>query len=376
MQIGVLVDETGDWKSLGIAAKAALELKQEQIQDFLRKSGSDVELQLNFADTKSDPELALKHVKKFSEMGIRLLIGPATSQEVSIVTDFVNRNDMLVLSYGSIANKLALPGDNVFRFVNSDIAQSKVVNKYLQKNNIKYLWQLYRNDLGNMSLSNMVNLHFKQRGSNTVNRFVYKTQQKKFNEILNQIAMEIKQKKTDRCAIHVAGFNEIVNLFQQAANIDELHKVLWIGGDGTSTLNELIINDKALLFALDTEYTVPIHTQTSSLENKRFIMKLEQEIGFAPNSYALAAADILQIIVYSHAICHHPDNLKKTILEYSAKNFGLTGNTKLDKNGDREDWNYEFWQIKDTIAGHKWKPVYLFKQEQIIKLEDNGSDSN
>jgi branched-chain amino acid transport system substrate-binding protein len=353
----VLIDETGVCKSTGLATKAALELKQEQLQQ-LFNNNSYKQIELQFADTKSDPNLALKHVKEFYKKGIDIIIGPGTSQELAAIANFVNTNDILILSYASTAHSLAISRDNIFRYVTTDISQSKVVAKFLRKNGREYLWQLYRNDLGNISVANLVNGQFRRSGGKKVRRFIYQPGQSDFYEILAQISSEIEGKEKEKCAVYVAGFSEVIKILAQASEFTNLYdNVLWVGSDGTAKLKGVIENHASLRFAMYSKFTVPLNKQQDSFEYKKFAMKLENKIGFSPNIYTITASDILQILAYCGNISDFSKNKKKAIYEYSAKNYGLTGNTKLNKNGDRKEWGYELWRVQGTIAGHKWKSI-------------------
>jgi branched-chain amino acid transport system substrate-binding protein len=357
LQVGVLIDETGVCKSTGLATKAALELKQEQLQQ-LFNNNSYKQIELQFADTKSDPNLALKHVKEFYKKGIDIIIGPGTSQELAAIANFVNTNDILILSYASTAHSLAISRDNIFRYVTTDISQSKVVAKFLRKNGREYLWQLYRNDVGNISVANLVNGQFRRSGGKKVRRFIYQPGQSDFYEILAQISSEIEGKEKEKCAVYVAGFSEVIKILAQASEFTNLYdNVLWVGSDGTAKLKGVIENHASLRFAMYSKFTVPLNKQQDSFEYKKFAMKLENKIGFSPNIYTITASDILQILAYCGNISDFSKNKKKVIYEYSAKNYGLTGNTKLNKNGDRKEWGYELWRVQGTIAGHKWKSI-------------------
>ena len=52
--------------------------------------------------------------------GVRIIVGPQSSSEVAAIQPLANAEGVLVVSQGSTASSLAMPNDNVFRFVPND----------------------------------------------------------------------------------------------------------------------------------------------------------------------------------------------------------------------------------------------------------------
>ena len=75
---------------------------------------------LDVYNTNLEPEKALTGLKALAKKGAKIVIGPQSSSEVAAIKDEAESLDVLVVSQGSTASSLAIPDDNVFRFVPTD----------------------------------------------------------------------------------------------------------------------------------------------------------------------------------------------------------------------------------------------------------------
>ena len=74
--IGALVSLTGNWSSLGITTKAALEQSVEEINRNFLAEGSNLKFNLKIVDTKLDPELAYSITQELINDGVEIILGP------------------------------------------------------------------------------------------------------------------------------------------------------------------------------------------------------------------------------------------------------------------------------------------------------------
>ena len=77
-------------------------------------------------DTKLDPTLALEAIKELDRRGVSVIIGPQSSAEVAMIKPYADRRHILVISQGSTASSLAIPGDNIFRFCPDEVAKPRL----------------------------------------------------------------------------------------------------------------------------------------------------------------------------------------------------------------------------------------------------------
>ena len=114
--LGGLFSMTGNWATLGQASRAAMEIAIEDVNAFFDENNHGVEFDMLVKDTVLDPVLALQQLEDLHAQGVRFVIGPMSSAEVSEIKNFADENDIVIISQSSTAGTLAISGDNIFRF--------------------------------------------------------------------------------------------------------------------------------------------------------------------------------------------------------------------------------------------------------------------
>src|SRR5215472_3336831 len=115
VKIGVLASLTGSGFSLGKNTVAALRIAAADLRN-IHPQYHPVQFQFLVRDTQHDPSRALDAIRDLHERGVKIIIGPQTSSEVAMIKPFADAHDILVISQGSTASSLAIPGDNILRF--------------------------------------------------------------------------------------------------------------------------------------------------------------------------------------------------------------------------------------------------------------------
>ena len=263
--VGALLDITGDWSSLGESSKIALNIAVTDINDYFSSIDSKKRIEIIIKDTKGNPEKALEELKLLKEKGVMTVIGPQSSSEVKAVKNYADQNNILIISQGSTAHSLAYPNDNVFRFVTDDVYEGKAVADLMNKDGIKAIIPIWRDDAGNGGLHAAVTSSFEDRGGIALDGQKYDPDTKDFKEIiekLNLIAEEvISEQGADSVAIYLAAFNEVINIFNEASKYSNLSQVKWYGSNGVALSSALIDNTEAVEFAIKTEYPCPINAE-------------------------------------------------------------------------------------------------------------------
>src|SRR5438094_4726364 len=119
-KVGVLVSLTGSWSSLGQNTVAALQIAEEQIEAEAIRQHGGYRFHFFVRDTQLDPSQALDAITDLDRRGVKIVIGPQSSAEVAMIKPYADAHNILVISQGSTASSLAIPGDNIFRFCPND----------------------------------------------------------------------------------------------------------------------------------------------------------------------------------------------------------------------------------------------------------------
>ena len=137
--IGGLFGITGDWPTLGKTSEAALEIAIEDINEEFKGNEKNVKFASSVKDTELEPERALELLEEFYYSGIKLVIGPMTSAEVSLIKPFVDRRkDIIIVSQSSTAGDLSIAEDNIFRFAPDDGLEGEAITALLLHDEIEF----------------------------------------------------------------------------------------------------------------------------------------------------------------------------------------------------------------------------------------------
>ena len=164
VKIGVLATLTGSGFSLGRNTVAALRIAAADIQN-IHPQYNPVRYRFLIRDTQHDPSLALNAIQDLHARGVKIIIGPQTSSEVAMIKPFADAHDILVISQGSTASSLAIPGDNILRFCPNDRREAEALVALLQHDGIRAIVPLWRNDAGNNGLHDSVKKDFRRLGA-------------------------------------------------------------------------------------------------------------------------------------------------------------------------------------------------------------------
>ena len=80
--IGALLPITGVSSSLGESEGAALKIATKDINEYLFKTHSSIGIELVIEDTQTNPSVSLEKLKHLAAKGIKIVIGPATSEDL------------------------------------------------------------------------------------------------------------------------------------------------------------------------------------------------------------------------------------------------------------------------------------------------------
>lgn len=366
--IGALLPLTGSVASIGEASQVALEISAEDINSYFSGLGSGKKVKVIVRDTKSDPETALEQLKEFDKMGIKLVIGPQGSSEAAAVLKYANQNNILLLSTASTAPSLAIPDDNLYRFVPDDTKQGLVLARLMKDEGINTVISMYRDDVWGKELTDEVEKSYKALNGTMLKRVAYKTVNMNLSaevEVLNKkVISETSENGKGSVAVLLCSYKEAIEILALAQNYPALSDVKWYGTDGIALNKELINNKNATIFAAVTNLTVPIYGYEE--ENDIYQMigpRIEKRLGRIPESYALTSYDALWIATFVNldAVPENNKSIKMAMDTLTDTYYGVSGWAILNGNGDRKYWEYDIWKVAEENGTYKWK-----KEKQVI----------
>lgn len=363
IRIGVLLPMTGSGSSSGNGMAAAVELARQDLAGWIAATGTKVRLIVEVSDTRTDTAEALRLLKTYWASGIRLVVGPYSSAELSHIKSFADRNGMILVSPSSVAVSLSVP-DNLFRFVTPDVVQGKAMSKLLFEDKVKVIVPVHRNDLWGHDLAQATGFEFSQRGGSVHEAVTYDPLTSDFHPVLAEleaaVADEMQHHNANDIAVYMLSFSEGTGLLALAKNYPNLNNVYWYGASAFSQNVSVLADTAAALFAYSHGLPCPVFGLDDAASGKW--MPLRDRIvllnGVAPDVYAYTAYDALQVLVRTALLTGDKasaEQVKSVFAAEAGAYFGVTGNTALDANGDRATGNYDFWSVKLDSAGYGWK---------------------
>jgi branched-chain amino acid transport system substrate-binding protein len=365
--IGALLPLSGTLSSFGDSAEASLTLAVDDVNNQLAKSGSSSRVRLIIEDTKTDPNVAREKLMDLASQGIRIVIGPSTSAAVAAVKEYADQNGILIVSSSSTAPSLAIPNDNVFRFVPDDTHQAEALAKQMWNEGTRVIIPIWRTDVFGNNLQSLLKEKFEKLGGKmldgvgydppvgnfaaSLHRINFIVWEQELRSLTSKVSDAVSQYGADKVGVYIVAFDEIVPIMIQANRHQELQSVRWYGSDGSAQHEGLIKNIEAAEFAVKTNFLNPIYRVEASDSFKKLEERIIEEIDRAPRSYAEVAYDefwvaALTLKNYVGTQQDDIDSLREAFINTANFYIGVTGRTELNDAGDRKNGSYDFWTIR------------------------------
>ena len=405
--IGGLFGITGTWPTLGKTSRAALEIAIEDINEEYKGNEKNVKFASSVKDTVLKPELALELLMEFYDSGIKLVIGPMSSAEVSFIKPFTVGKDIIIVSQSSTAGNLGIVDDNIFRFAPDDGLEGEAITALLLSDGMDSIIPIFRADAGNEGVIDATKDAFAEAmGMGTMGivdegigygPVIDDTVD--FPKIVRDLSVLVSAQilpadngldKTN-IAVLLAGFDEVVQIFKEASLAeyeDTLGSVKWYGTDGIVLSQALLTNEGGSSeFAESRTYLSPtlgLDPDTMKRIWGPIATEITKRTGIIPDAFALSVYDIAWTLAEAYLNTEDPkdpDSFEafKVAFVSAADTKGITGSTELNEKGDRKSANFDFWGVRDEEEDGMfiWKKVVFFDAEtnMIVEIADEITES-
>lgn len=360
--LGGIFSLTGNWSTLGVTSKAAMEIGIEDVNAYAAESG--YHFTASIQDTKLDPATALSAVTAMKGNGVEVVIGPQSSAEVAAIKSYLDANNLITISQSSTAGSLAIAGDNVFRLTPSDTLEAVALVGLMKADGMKTIIPFWRNDAGNVGLQVATRALFAPLG--TVSAGVqYEPTTTDFTASLASLKTQVQAAITARggtsqVAVAHAGFDEVVAVMNAASADPVLGSVRWYGTDGTALNEPLRTNATAAAFAKKVNFWTPtpgVDEGASARWQPVATRIAARANGAQPDAFALAVYDAVWIAAQAYLAVGgtgHTTALKAAIVSTADGFYGASGWTKLNPAGDRKFGDFDFFALSQNGSTFSW----------------------
>lgn len=358
---------TGNWSSLGITSKAALEIASDDINQYLASKNINYGLNFTVYDTKLDADLTKSYFTKAKNEGAKFIIGPQSSAELAALKPLVDDANLVVISQSSTAGSLGIPEDAIFRFCPPDKIEGAATAASIYTKGFRGLVTVSRDDAGNKGLQTSTGAAFTAKGGQTVAVTPYATTGANYATLIASIKSQVSTLTgvygADKVGIYLASFDEGVEIFKLAAADPVLNSVKWFGGDGVVLSTAFLSDATVAEFAIKTGFFAPSFGLPVATESqwKPIAARIKAKTGVEPDAFALAVYDIAWTIAYTMEATNGSTadfaNVKSKFILQANTHSGIVGSEALDLNGDRATGTFDYFGIVKEGSTYVWKLV-------------------
>ena len=353
IHIGGLFPLTGGLSNLGEDTRAGANLAVIDFNEYLEKLESDWELDMITEDSGTSPTIAFEKITSLKAKNINLVLGPASSAEVSYVKGYADSNNMLIISYASSATSLSIPNDNLYRLAPDTTQQGNAIANIIYSEGITTLIPIWRGDIWGDGLHDSIFSEFTRIGGTVDEGIRYFPDTTVFpietSFLAQRVQHHVDSIDAEKIGVLIIGFQEYVQIIFSALQYDILDDVRWFGSPGITETSQ-IVNDPTLKeFSERTQFTAVQFGASYSSEYDEVKNRIELEIGRSASIYAFTAYDSVWIFGLTMLETQSDDVsiVKAKIPEIAENYIGVIGSTKLNNAGDLDTANYDIVGIKN-----------------------------
>ena len=365
--VGSLLPLTGGYSSVGVQVDAATRLAIDDFNAYLESKGAEWRFELLREDSSSNPVVSLEKIQSLHSRGADIVFGPAGSARVSSVKNYVDTNNMVLLSCCSTSPALSIPGDRVFRTVADDFNQGKALGKLLESRGIEAIVPLWIGDTYGDGLRDATVEDFESRGGVSDEGIRYNPDTSEFSVTVGALADRVQAMAdtygTENVGVVVVAFDEIVIILQASTAYGILGEVSWFGSETVAQSTPIVEDPLALQFSEQVGFTAVQLLLSTGLKAEHVRDSLADELGNSPDAFVYTGYDAVWLAGLSVEAANSADPSEMvSVLPSVAASYkgGALSSTELNGNGDLATANYEIWRV----ANGSWEKDSIFDIEQ------------
>lgn len=386
IRIGVISSTTEGLETLEPFFKKIIEKDINKYMNKLTKPpGPPLKFEFLIEDAQGTWEIHLEKVEEFHAMGVDLIIGGGWSSQAYYSLDYVNANDMLLLSASSAAPILAIPGDNLFRLCPDDTIQGSLLARMISSREIENVIVIQRDDTWANGLYDVFQVNYEDIYEGTIlDCLVYPTEEEDFHSYLEDADDAASQaEEGEDVTVLIFSFSEIRQIMIQASERDEDDNLLyphiygegpdprdppWFGtessGRSQTTLEEA--PDQACHLKILSGLSAPPDSPKFNEMAERYLKRTGYEMGY----YSATQADAAWII--AHAVVETQSSTGTDVInvlpDIASEYYGYSGWCELNEAGDRESSNFDIWGFYRTTDGTPSFKIYGIYDAEIDEI--------
>lgn len=368
--IGALLPLTGDLASFGKREQRAIEMAVQDVNRFAESTGAPFRFKLIVEDTRDDPETARNRIQVLAAQGVKAIVGPLSSGETAAVKQFADANRIVVVSQGSTAVSLAIPGDYVFRLAPTDKYQGRVLARLIWQQGYRNVAAIYRNDAWGQGLYEYLKANFEALGGR-VEGVAYDPRAQDLSGEVSRLADIVARFGDDTAVVMISFEDDGINIIRLSARNPVLSSEVFFGTDGSALSSRFLteVGDEVLKLGGNPSTN---YWPASNPLQQEFVQRYRDLYGENPDAYSLNAYDAVWLIALSVMLAGRYDGeaIAKALPLVAQRYYGVTGSVILDENGDRAYGDYGIFKVERTPQGLDWVLVGIYDvlQDRLVPV--------
>lgn len=331
------------------------------INAFCEEQGSLYRFQFSVKYCDAQISKALAVTREFNESGVSLVIGHAWSSMCKASLQYVNENDVLLLSPSSSSSTLSLPGDNLYRLTPPDTVQGWMCSEMLASLGYEAVVVLQRGDAWADAIYSTLENECAEKGIAIIDQIRYDPEEQDYYTYLERanrsLLMGVETYGRGGVAVQLIGFSEAFVVLLQAQAYAALMETVWLGTEGSSD-TFMVVDDAgepASTVGLIGAVVAPPCGVVEGVESPSFFDAALYDCCWV---YALSVLE-----ADSTSAIDVVEVLPRVASEYR----GVTGLCVLDENGDREMVDFVLKGYSETSPSN-----YVFKEYGFYNSTSNS----
>jgi branched-chain amino acid transport system substrate-binding protein len=310
---------------------------EKDINDYVEDLGLDVTFEFVFKDAMGVEPNHQTKVEELASEGVTMFIGGSWSGMAEASLEYVNANNMLMVSDSSTYEYLEIEGDNLIRFCPVDAKQAEALGDVVISMGIEYVYLADDESMGwTEPYYQAFKTKFEANGGQIIERSLDNTAAEA--AVSDAISMHGAENVGAVGLVWVPGY-----VIKEVETYPGLSQILWFGMADQGSDWDII--DEVGGFQNQLRFLSPMMSGEGSGEWSSFSEKFSTAVGYPPGYYDGVGYDAAWCLALSIIESGSTDamKVKETLPHVSERYNGVTGNCKLNKAGDREPGIYDIW---------------------------------
>lgn len=328
----------------------AYEIIEPKINEYVSGLGYDIYFEFLVEDNQANESKAVQNTQYFKSIGIDLIIGHGWSGQCAASLDYVNTNDMLLLSHSSTSPLLAIADDRLFRTCPNDGVQAPAIAEMWETWGAEAVLIIHRADSWGDGIYSLLTDELEDRGIDELGQIRYPCETENFYPYLDYvndiITDAIATYGADRVGIQFISFSELRTIQYQAAFYPNLIDVIWMTTEAGGRSEAML--DEAGWWAVQTRH----FSSNMAVDETSFLWWEFEDLYFDltgswPDFYAATQYDAAWLLVETilKTASTDPGVIADSLIPTSYMMHGVSGWMALDENGDRIPQTFNIWGL-------------------------------